>query len=63
MKKKLQLNKESLLRLQDQQLLAAAGGAADGNSNGGRDPGPNSCCKKTCNGKEEPSPNDTPTIN
>jgi len=57
MKKKLQLNKETLVRLRDEQLAATHGGAAAVESKVvDRDeelaPSSNSCCRKTCNGRE-----------
>lgn len=58
MKKKLNLDKETLVRLQADQMQAAAGGAAafESNVDAGFTDDPKSCCRKTCNEKEEPSP-------
>lgn len=60
MKKKLNLDKETLVRLQADQMQATAGGAAAFESNVGFTDDPKSCCRKTCNEKEEPSPTISP---
>jgi len=59
-KKKLSLDKDTLVRLQDRQLEASTGGD-NPHSDGGRDPFPGSCCRKTCNKEDHPD-NQSPTV-
>lgn len=57
-KNKLSLDKETLVRLQHQQLSAIEAGAVEGESSGSKVEvlAFASCCRKTCNGDEPTEP-------